>query len=123
MSKGLGHIQRAIVELIAAEPDGAWQTRAICSRVYGISKYAVSKSNRVAVSRALRTMKLPGTWTVERSRRRSGEAWLCDPCNDESMFNRAAVEWQAHLMKSLKSKMNADVIQRKLDAIAARRRH
>jgi hypothetical protein len=51
MSKGLGHIQRAIVELIAAEPDGAWQTSAICSRVYGISKYAVSKSKRVAVTR------------------------------------------------------------------------
>jgi hypothetical protein len=120
MSKGLGHIQRAIVELIAAEPDGAWQTRAICSRVYGISKYAVSKSNRVAVSRALRTMKLPGTWTVERSRRRSGEAWLCDPRNDKSPA--AGERWEPS-MAYIKSKMNAAVIRRKLDAIAARRRH
>jgi hypothetical protein len=66
MSEGPGHIQRAILELISAEPDGAWQTSEICHRVYGwcgleYSRFfSALKGERAAVSRALRTMKLPG---------------------------------------------------------------
>ena len=87
MSKGLGRIQRAILELIARNPDGAWQTSEICRHVYG--SYFVTKAQRVSVLRALRQMKLPGTWEIWRSSERSGESWLCDPCDDESRFQAA----------------------------------
>jgi hypothetical protein len=85
MSKGPGHLQRAILELIADNPNGAWRTSDICRHVYGKSA-AVTKTQRVSVSRALRKMKLPGTWEIWRSNKRSGESWLCDPCDDESRY-------------------------------------
>ena len=109
MSEGPGHIQRAILELILAEPNGAWQTSEICHRVYGWCGleyspfFSVLKGERAAVSRALRTMKLPGTWEVYGSRTRSGEFWLCDPCNDESMMKREAAELNYYSAEVLKN--------------------
>jgi hypothetical protein len=109
MSEGPGHIQRAILELILAEPNGAWQTSEICHRVYGwfgledSRIFSALKGERAAGSRALRTMKLPGTWEVYGSRTRSGEFWLCDPCNDESMMKREAAELNYYSAEVLKN--------------------
>jgi hypothetical protein len=95
MSRGPGYIQRAIRELIEANPDGAWQTSALCRLVYRPSRQP-TKAQRVAISRALRRMTLPGTWdTVGRFGDR--EYWLCDPCNLKSM---KIVYWKAWLDRS-----------------------
>ena len=48
-------------------------------------------------------MKLPGTWEVYGSRTRSGEFWLCDPCNDESMMKREAAELNCYSVEVLKN--------------------
>jgi len=92
-----------------AEPNGAWQTSEICHRVYGWCGledsriFSALKGERAAGSRALRTMKLPGTWEVYGSRTRSGEFWLCDPCNDESMMKREAAELNCYSAEVLKN--------------------
>jgi hypothetical protein len=61
MSRGPGRTQQGIAALIASEPDGAWTTTQLCRHIYG--RY-VEKKHRVAVSRALRRMKLPPLWEV-----------------------------------------------------------
>ena len=127
MSEGPGHIQRAILELILAEPNGAWQTSEICHRVYGWCGledsrfFSVLKGERAAVSRVLRTMKLPGTWEVYWSRTRSGEFWLCDPCNDESMMKREAAELNCYSVEVLKKFYKGTVEQITTRAAEARR--
>jgi hypothetical protein len=80
MSRGHGRIQRGILDLIETNPDGAWRTSDLCWTIYK----RVAKAQRVAVSRALRRMTLPGTWNTVAP---SGytEYWLCDPCNLASM--------------------------------------
>jgi hypothetical protein len=85
MSRGAGHIQRTILALIVEHPHGAWNTADLSRIIYGGD---VTKARRVAVARALRRMKLPGTWHTERCRRswqRSSEYYLCDPCDLLSM--------------------------------------
>ncbi len=52
MSEGPGHVQRAITEPIAAEPDGAWSTTDLAVRVYGVPTRAVTRAHRNAVLRA-----------------------------------------------------------------------
>ena len=83
--------------------------------------FSVLKGERAAVSRALRTMKLPGTWEVYRSRTRSGEFWLCDPCNDESMMKREAAELNCYSVKVLKKFYKGAVEQITPRAAEARR--
>ena len=79
MSRGHGHVQRKILELIASEPNGAWSFEELCRLVY--ERHAI-KARRVAIGRAIPRLKLPGTWAVEDDR---GKCWLCDPCNLQSM--------------------------------------
>src|SRR5262245_13616957 len=57
MSRGYGAVQRKVLALIEAQPDGALTTGELCRFVY--PTYHVSKAQRVAVGRALRRMKLP----------------------------------------------------------------
>jgi len=85
MSRGAGHIQRTILTLITDHPHGAWNTSDLSRIVYGGD---VTKARRVAVARALRRMKLPGTWRTERccgGWRSFSEYYLCDPCDLLSM--------------------------------------
>jgi hypothetical protein len=89
MSKGPGRVQRVILGLIATEPDGAWTVEDLCRAVYPHTQVAM-KMRRVAVLYALRKIKLPGTWTVERLRRQGGAYCLYDPCSDEA---QAHVGW------------------------------
>jgi hypothetical protein len=67
MSRGAGRIQRAILALIEAEPDGAWSTPRLCAVVYPDVHFP-TKKHRVAVNRALRQMQLqlPQPWRVGR---------------------------------------------------------
>ena len=67
MSKGPGKVQRVILDLMAAEPDGAWTVEDLCERVYlGINR--VEKKNRVVVLRAVRKI-IDGDedWTLYQS--------------------------------------------------------
>src|SRR5579864_2909876 len=65
MSRGPGHIQRTILALIEAEPDGAWTTRQLCAAVYPDVR-CPAKKHRIAVNRALRQMKLSQAWRFGR---------------------------------------------------------
>ena len=38
MSRGRGRVQRAILDLIAANPDGAWSTDDLCEIIYPTPK-------------------------------------------------------------------------------------
>jgi hypothetical protein len=62
VSKGLGQVQRAILDLIAREPEGAWTITDLCEVIYG----DIGKSRRVSVGRALRKMTLPDGWNTAR---------------------------------------------------------
>jgi hypothetical protein len=57
MSRGPGRIERAIEEIIAAEPDEAFTVEELCKRIYGF-KYgsSVERKHRVTVSRAGKSM-------------------------------------------------------------------
>jgi hypothetical protein len=72
------HIRRAILDLIASDPDGDWTFASICRRIYGSSD--VNKYN--AVRRVLRRMQLPGTWRLGW---RKKTVHLYDPCCDANL--------------------------------------
>lgn len=78
MSRGHGHVQRAILALIESDRDGDWTISDLCQHVYG----KVGKAQRVAVLRALRKMTLLGTWRV---RREAYAHCLHDICSSESL--------------------------------------
>jgi hypothetical protein len=50
--------------MIQAEPHGAWTTTHLCAHIYDLG--VINKTNRVAVTRALRQMKLPPLWFARR---------------------------------------------------------
>jgi hypothetical protein len=89
MSRGLGHVQRTILAMIEAEPHGALTVEEICPRIYPTE--AVEKKHRVAVLRAVRRMKLPGTWKVRHAWSAGSPCCLFDECDDESQM-RAVFE-------------------------------
>jgi hypothetical protein len=57
MSKNLGYVQRAVTELIESSgaEDVGWTTGWLCEHIYGKN----SKSQRTALIRAIKKMKLP----------------------------------------------------------------
>ena len=65
MSRDLGRLQRAINELIesSGSEDVGWTTSWLCEHVYGGKS---SKSQRNALMRAIKMMKLPVGWKFER---------------------------------------------------------
>ncbi|TCQ28243.1 hypothetical protein [Rhizobium sp. PP-CC-3G-465] len=91
MSRGAGKIQATILSLIENDEDGAWTTTDICEAVYrGANR--VEKKHRVAVSRAIRTMKLPETWAIARLER-AGSAYMI--FNRLSLESTAKKRWQS----------------------------
>jgi hypothetical protein len=85
MSKGPGRVQRAILALIDADPDGAWTVEELCRRAYPSINH-IDKRHLVVALRALRKMTLPGTWDVLRLRRQGQGYCLADPCSDEAQL-------------------------------------
>jgi hypothetical protein len=84
MSKGPGKVQREIAALIEANPDGAWPYEQLGSLIYGWNGGRLF-SQKTAVGRALKTMRLPGTWTVMQAVFVNDRRfWLFDPCRLES---------------------------------------
>jgi hypothetical protein len=80
MSRGPGRIQQTIIELIASDPHGAWTVGQICEHIYSDEWRA--QKHRI-VTRALRHMELPGTWSIGLSHRKR-EYCLYDKCDEES---------------------------------------
>ena len=69
------HIRRAILKLIASDPDGDWDVASLCKHIHGRSdprKYYV-------IRRVMRDMTLPGTWRLGWRKKSSR---LYDPCSD-----------------------------------------
>jgi hypothetical protein len=89
MGKGPGRRQRTIAALIEANPDGAWAYEDLCAVIYG--KLPFTRAQKSGVGRALKSMRLPGTWTTGRF---SGDRrwWLHDPCNLASV-RKAVPSW------------------------------
>ena len=57
MSKGLGHVGRAIEAAFEAEPDNAFTTEELCERAYPLTaQYLSERKQRVAVLRAVKTL-------------------------------------------------------------------
>jgi hypothetical protein len=65
MSRGSGYVQRAIIELIESSgpEDVGWTMGWLCEHIYGGNS---SRSQRTALIRAIKTMKLPIGWKFER---------------------------------------------------------
>jgi hypothetical protein len=83
MSKGPGKVQREIAALIEAEPYGAWPYEELAALVYGGSGFTLAQKS--AIGRALKAMRLPGTWTVmQASFCNDRRFWLFDPCRLDS---------------------------------------
>ena len=64
MSKGLGYVKRAIIELIESSgpEDVGWTIGWLCEHIYGENS---TRSQRAALNRAIKTMKLPVGWKFE----------------------------------------------------------
>jgi hypothetical protein len=87
MSRGPGKIQRRVTRLLADEPDSAWTIGGLAEIVYEVEP---EKKHRVALLRMLKTAPLPGTWRLWFDK--TNPAFLCDPCNDNSMLQRMALD-------------------------------
>ena len=62
LSRGPGTVERALLNLMAREPDGAFTVEDLCERIYGC---AAEKKHRVSIIRALnRIIKRPGDWDL-----------------------------------------------------------
>jgi len=81
MSRGPGCLQRAI--FAAANPDSAWTVTQLCKHIYRVK--SIELKHRVSVIRALRTMHLPGLWTVQPLRKPASEFCLVNASSVESM--------------------------------------
>jgi hypothetical protein len=92
MSRGPGHVQQVIREMIEAEPNGAWTTDEICRRVYAGASI-IEKKHRVSVLRSLRQIKTEiGTWSFDRVGQ-NGEYCLYDCCNDQSQVRTRFIDY------------------------------
>lgn len=61
MSRGLGHVQRKLCDLMESAPEGAWSRTELCRIVYPDSP-SVTRAQRTAVGRALRAMLTNSQW-------------------------------------------------------------
>ena len=67
MSRGPGHIERAIKQAFEAEPDRVFTTEELCSCVFDISSKKIEKKHRVSLVRAAkRLLKREGGWHMTR---------------------------------------------------------
>ena len=97
MSRGPGKIERAIRQLMAAEPTGAWTVEDLCERVYaGINR--VEKKHRVSVLRALRrAVRDDADWALWTSEGIGGRVVLVNRTNVESYgLARLKTDFLAH---------------------------
>ncbi len=76
MSRGLGHVQRLLIELFERHPRQEFSTSELCEHVYG--KIEIEKKHRVAVIRAIKALSRGRVLLVWRSvllRERTDDLW------------------------------------------------
>jgi hypothetical protein len=88
----LDKIRRSILEMLTWEwcAVRAFRTEDLCKLIY--SRHRVEKKDRVAVLRALHSIKLPGTWTIAPRNSGHREMVLFDPGNADSAREKAAID-------------------------------
>jgi hypothetical protein len=103
------HIRRAILELIASDPDGDWDIARLGEHIYGRSdprKYYV-------IRRVIRDMMLPGTWRLGWRKKSSR---LYDPCSDARL---ADLERRIEQFENKGWHENAKACRKKLEQLRA----
>ena len=103
------NVRQASLELIASDPDGDWDIASLCKRIYGRSdprKYYV-------IRRAIRDMKLPGTWRLGWRKKSSR---LYDPCSDARL---ADLEKRIEQLEKKGWHDNAEACRRELENLRA----
>lgn len=76
MSKGLGRVQRKIMDAFGRSSDGYFSTSELCRLVYETDR--IEKKHRVAVTRALRNLargELPYLWKWELPYEQTDDIW------------------------------------------------
>jgi hypothetical protein len=87
MSRGHGHVQRALLDLIASDQIAAWPVGEICRRIYGATP---QRKHRVAVDRALDRVTLPEPWEILHISGPGSERVVFNAC---SLISRARINW------------------------------
>jgi hypothetical protein len=133
MSKGPGNIQREIARILEADPDRAISVWELAMEIYGIADNEdVEKKHRVAVLRAIRTMKLPDGWRSERTwrldvgvRGNPYHVLLANEYSVESQFEKVRFSEWGEIRPALAERIRRDVALncRMRDVIANARLH
>jgi hypothetical protein len=84
--------------MIEANPHGAFTVDEICQRIYPTK--LVEKKQAVAVCRALRRTKLPGTWITKVLSHAAGTCCLYDKCDDESQLRAHYADYAKSWVRS-----------------------
>jgi hypothetical protein len=103
------NVRQAVLELITSEPDGDWDIASLCKTICGHSdarKYYL-------IRRAIRDMKLPGTWRLGW---RKKSIRLYDPCSDARL---ADLEKRIEQLEKKGWHDNAAVRRRELEKLRA----
>jgi hypothetical protein len=103
------NVRQAVLELIASDPGGDWDTASLCERIYGRDdpqKYYV-------IRRVIRDMKLPGTWRLGWRKKKSR---LYDPCSDARL---AELEQRIEQLENKGWHENASARRRQLEKLRA----
>ncbi len=82
MSKGPGHVERTIHDLIEQAPDGAWTVSDLSHAVYGI--WEPEKKHRVSIKRTMKRVCADSKWVTRLISPRlysQPQLVLYDPCN------------------------------------------
>jgi len=121
MSHGPGHIQRTILALIDAHPDGAWTTSELCQLVYTVDQ--VDKKHRVAVLRALRRIRLPDDWYIWRQGGAPHEQCLFSPLSVESYLKASWLYRHRHMtFEAFRGTLRAREVIERVEGDLSRRR-
>jgi hypothetical protein len=107
----MGHLQETILALINSDADGGWSVSQICALAYPRAP-KIGKKHRVAVSRALRAIALPGTWRAVKINSSVSELCLVNTASPISMVRRQwfsyQMEWHLHRCKSFEEFMRRE---------------
>jgi hypothetical protein len=89
----MGHLQETILALINSDVDGGWSVSQICAHAYPRAP-KIGKKHRVAVSRALRAIALPGTWRAVKINSSVSELCLVNTASTVSLARRQWLSYQ-----------------------------
>ena len=115
MSRGPGKIERAIRQLMADQPDGAWTVEDLAERVYpGVNQ--VEKKHRVSVLRVLKKVTADDPdWTLMRAEN-IGNTWILVNAADVVSYGLARLKaWNVIHYRSPDPRHHPDCIKTEAD--------